>query len=54
MPQRILRLNAMARVLADFAAEATEMDEHQLASLLVAAMTEAQRRSLDIAASLPD
>jgi hypothetical protein len=52
MPQRIAKLNDMANVLADLAKEAVEMGEHNLASLIIAAFTEAQRRSLGISESL--
>lgn len=54
MPHRIPRLNAMAATLAELAAEATAMDEHRLAKLLIDAMTEAQRRSRDIGAAVRD
>lgn len=53
MAHRIAKLETMAKVLADFAREATEMNEHQLASLLIEAMAEAERRVKGIAASLP-
>ncbi|WP_354552069.1 hypothetical protein [Kaistia defluvii] len=44
----------MAKALAGFAEEATAMNEHQLASLLIEAMAEAERRARGIAASLPE
>ena len=53
MAHRIAKLETMAKTLAAFAAEATEMNEHQLASLLIEAMAEAERRARGIAASLP-
>jgi hypothetical protein len=53
MTHRIAKLETMAKTLAAFAAEATEMNEHQLASLLIEAMAEAERRARGIAASLP-
>ena len=52
MPHRIAKLETMAKALAGFAAEATEMNEHQLASLLIEAMAEAERSG--ITASLPE
>lgn len=53
MTHRIGKLETMAKALAGFATEATEMNEHQLASLLIEAMAEAERRARGIAASLP-
>lgn len=53
MPHRVTKLETMAKALAEFAREATEMNEHQLASLLIEAMAEAERRARGIAATLP-
>jgi hypothetical protein len=54
MPDRIPRLNAMTVLLAELATEASLMREHALAHLIVDAMTEARRRSQDIAATISD
>ncbi|MFI5411277.1 hypothetical protein [Kaistia sp. UC242_56] len=54
MTHRIVKLETMAKALAGFAEEATAMNEHQLASLLIEAMAEAERRARGIAASLPE
>jgi len=54
MAHRITKLETMAKALAEFAAEATEMNEHRLASLLIEAMAEAELRARGIAASLTE